>query len=239
MADSGQRPDLSPYLVHLTRDLSDGSSARDNLVSILNDRCIEARNPHGLAVPHLPHIGIDDPQFLECQRVVCFSETPLEHLSGLVDPGIWRKYHFRGYGLAFEKQQLVDRGANPVWYLNGFRGNGFRWLSKSVNALIDDQLRDENSNLAPNRFEESEIARLTPYIEVMGEWPTGYGGTLKKDFSFEREWRIKGDFRFEEDSVAAIIVPPGKADSVLKRLAMSATRISRAHKRAKWLTLDS
>lgn len=37
------REDLSPYLVHLTRDF-EGNEAKDNLISMLNSAKIEARN---------------------------------------------------------------------------------------------------------------------------------------------------------------------------------------------------
>jgi hypothetical protein len=208
-----KRADISPYLIHLTRDY-EGTEARDNLLTILVSQCIEARNPYGVACRHLEQIGCGGRRFMESQKVACFSETPLASLHGLIDPGVWRRYNFRPYGVAFKRRTLIDLGANPVWYLNTFTGRGgFEWLAKDVNALIDEvALRGENT-ADPKAFAASHVSRLTPFIETMGEW-----GSTKKDFSFEREWRFRGDFRFEQVDVARIVVPPGETKQFKKDL---------------------
>lgn len=91
-----RRPDFSPHIVHLTRDYLPRTSlrrtsARDNIFSILADRRIEARTAYGIAVRHLEAIGCDDRAFMDSQKVACFSETPMAHLSHLIDPGQWRR----------------------------------------------------------------------------------------------------------------------------------------------------
>ena len=43
-----RRPDLSTFVVHLTRN-HQGRSARENLLSILQDQRISARTPLGMA----------------------------------------------------------------------------------------------------------------------------------------------------------------------------------------------
>lgn len=210
---TAERADLSPYLIHLTRDYEE-SEARDNLISILFSRCIEARNPYGVACRHLEQIGCGGRRFMESQKVACFSETPLRSLHGLIDPGIWRRYHFRPYGVAFKRTTVIDRGGNPVWYLNMYTGQGgFEWLVKSVNALIDEVALNSAEQPDAHAFAVSHIARLTPFIETMGEW-----GAIKKDFSFEREWRHRGDFVFEQRDVARVVVPPGETTSFKKDL---------------------
>ncbi|HEX6533186.1 MAG TPA: abortive infection system antitoxin AbiGi family protein [Gemmatimonadaceae bacterium] len=206
-----QRIDLSPYVVHLTRDYN-GSSAADNLVSILASHCIEARTPLGIAVRHLESIGCGAGDFMESQKVACFSETPLKSLHGLIDPGIWRQNHFRAYGVAFTRSRMLYYGATPVWYINQYRGSGFRWLVHDVNNLIDASAL-ENGKPAPEKWIRSSIARLTPFMESIGQW-----GTKSKDFAFEREWRFKGQFTFGWTDVAAVIVPPGKAEGVKQSL---------------------
>jgi hypothetical protein len=45
----GEREDLSRFLVHLTRDY-DGVAAEDNLLSILSEKQIRARNAHCLVM---------------------------------------------------------------------------------------------------------------------------------------------------------------------------------------------
>jgi hypothetical protein len=55
------RADLSPYIVHLTRDYKQrgglATKARDNLLRILREQCIDARNPYGVAVRRLEALG--------------------------------------------------------------------------------------------------------------------------------------------------------------------------------------
>jgi hypothetical protein len=116
------RRDLSPFLVHLTRDY-EGTSAEDNLASILKTAVIEARNPYGIAIRHLEQIAVTDEVALTTQHVACFSETPPDDLHGLVSPGIWRRYKFRPYGLAFDREHMLYHGVNPVWYLKQLPGH--------------------------------------------------------------------------------------------------------------------
>ena len=133
-----RRRDFSKYLVHLTRDLPE-SGARENLLSIFSSCTIEARSPFGVAIKRLERAGCDTESALASQCVCCFSETPLEDLGGLVDPGVWRQFGFQPYGVVFERDFMLGKGANPVWYLNSYSGPGisFDWLARDVNRLID------------------------------------------------------------------------------------------------------
>lgn len=74
-----RRTDLSTFVVHLTRD-KDEQSARQALDTILSERVLRARTAMGWAKEQ-----DDDLDFAkQSQRVVCFSETPLEHIYSLV-----------------------------------------------------------------------------------------------------------------------------------------------------------
>jgi hypothetical protein len=68
----------STFLVHLTRDDSDssGQDARTKLLSMAASSTIEARRPLGMA-GHLDSYLIDG---VGTQRMVCFTETPLQHV---------------------------------------------------------------------------------------------------------------------------------------------------------------
>lgn len=213
------RPDLSPHIVHLTRDY-ENTNARENLISILNDACIEARNPYGIAVRHLEGTGCDAPEFMKSQKVACFSATPLDYLPTLIEPGIWRRYKFQPYGLVFSRDYMIYMGANEVWYLNTFpSSSAFRWLAHDINELIDLGSLDGEKRPDAKNWDASWIARVTPYIETVGKWQTGYmGATRAKDFTFEREWRYSGDFHFARSKIEAIIVPVGEAESFADEL---------------------
>ena len=192
------RPDLSDHIVHLTRN--GPKPARDNLVSILADQCIEARNPYGIAVAHLKKIACGKSEFLDCQKVTCFSEVPLDYLPGLLDPGVTRNITLQPYGVVFDRSYLIDRGACQVWYANTYPGNKkFKWSANNVNSLIDEAAIYEEGNPDPERWENSAIAQLTPFWETIGQWwKASYFGKepflMTKDFAFEREWRYRGSF---------------------------------------------
>jgi hypothetical protein len=64
-------------LVHLTAQVSDAAM---NLLSILNSQTIEARNPYGLLRDHARDTREENPALYDSQRVVCLTETPLEHV---------------------------------------------------------------------------------------------------------------------------------------------------------------
>ena len=76
-----KREDLSRFLIHLTRDLK-YSSARDNLIGILKDKKIEARNAHCLVMHKLEQKGFSI-VLRRKFRTVCFTEAPLSQVSQL------------------------------------------------------------------------------------------------------------------------------------------------------------
>ncbi len=196
-----RRNDLSTFLVHLTRD-KDGRSARDNLLSILRDGHLKAHGPMGLAASRAGRV----PAFDELQKVVCFTETPLEQTWMMCEEISGRSIQLSPYGVAVTKKWARDRGANPVWYLDQTPGPSAShdWLSRSVNELIDVALQGcsirqgTDGKFARLPAEDSQVARLAPYIETMG--PT-------KDFAWEREWRRVGDLSFMRKDLVAVFAP--------------------------------
>ena len=176
-----RRNDISPFLVHLTRD-SLKESARTNLLSILTDQKLSAKTAFGMA-KHVTRVE-------RSQRVVCFTETPLEHIWMICRRIQGRKVDMSNYGIVFRRSWGRERGANPVWYLN-MTGDQDS-LTNSVDSLVS---LAEADRKAP-------IFKLTPFLEQVG--PTK---TWRKDFSWEREWRIVGHVPFVPDDVVAVLAP--------------------------------
>src|SRR5688572_11632748 len=108
-----RRPDLSTFVVHLTRD-SDGVRAVDKLRSILQNRTIEARTAMGMAAAKLTERDPNHPG-LASQKVVCFTETPLEHLYLLQEriDDLDRICQFQSYGIALTKRVARKKSVNP------------------------------------------------------------------------------------------------------------------------------
>jgi hypothetical protein len=169
------RSDLSTFLVHFTRDLDD-ISGKDRLRLILQQHTIKATKPMGHAVRRLS----DSHLSANSQRCVSFTETPLEYAHLLIEDIEGRDCHFRPYGIAIPKKLGRRYGFNPVWYVDITPGHN--WLSGQIEVLIDNAIQSGN-------FDESEIGKLTPFIEQMGTGP-GY----RKEFWWEREWRCAGDY---------------------------------------------
>lgn len=117
------------------------------------------------------------------QKCVCFSEIPLHQLSRLV----WRRSR---YGLGFRKDFLMSRGAAPVWYVQ--KDNHLH------NAIYD--LMTRASVCKPGM--QDPIWRLTPFIDAIGVYS---GGSYR--FEWEREWRHLGNFCFQRDDPAFLIIP--------------------------------
>lgn len=173
-----RRSDLSTFLVHLTRTV-DGKSAKERLTSIVLGSVIEAVNPFGHAVAPLKSAGWST----DSQRCVCFTETPLEHISLLTQPIEGRQIKFEPYGVIITKKQARKLGVNPIWYLDITPGHD--WLTKPLNDLIKRAIDDKN--------EKDSVLRLTPFVEQFG-----IGAGNPKDFSWEREWRVANAFSLPE-----------------------------------------
>lgn len=192
-----RRTDLSTFVVHLTR-ARDNRSARDALDDILHERTLKRGQPMGWAK------GEDDAgdPLRQSQRVVCFSETPLEHIYSLVADIEGRAVRLEPYGVALTKMVARRAGVNPIWYLDQTVGRD--WVLQ--HAL--DELKAEA--LASGSFHEQPFARLAPFVESMGVWL----GT-RKEFWWEREWRSTKDV-FLEHSKVIWLCPEDEIETLIR-----------------------
>jgi hypothetical protein len=164
-----RRTDLSTFLVHLTRHTA-GRTAKERLENIILSGSITAASPFGHAVRKMNRQGLNT----DSQKCVCFTETPLEHVSLLTVPIKGRQVEFQPYGVVISKKQGRDCGVNPVWYLDITPGH--HWLTNPLDQMVD---------TAVSNGQTDPLFGLTPFIEQFG---------LGKDFSWEREWRTTGSF---------------------------------------------
>jgi hypothetical protein len=183
-----RRTDLSTFVVHLTREYA-AQSPSTNLGAILGSQQIEARNAFGSAISAITEVSD-----IASQKCVCFTETPLEHLHLFFEriTDLVRNCDFAPYGLAITKRVARESAVNPVWYTD-ISPTGHNWLMNSVNELVAEalaQVAAERQEDAGASFRQKSIARLTPFIEQMGH----RGGSYRKEFWWEREWRHVGDF---------------------------------------------
>lgn len=206
-----RRTDLSTFLVHLTRSYG-GVSARDNLMSILKKWTIQARSPLGIARDHEDVLG---PAGVS-QKVVCFTETPLEHIWMMLEDIDGRTMQFEPYGIATTRTAGREMQCNPVWYSDMTR-IGYTWPLKHMTDLVT---RAMEAAKTPTGYDSDVLRaepflRLAPYFETMG--PVGRHD--RKEFWWEREWRCVGDFYMTRPSpIVAILAPATEHASIREQL---------------------
>jgi len=103
------RPDLSPYIIHLTKNTQkeDNFSAFDNLVSIL--KCGEIRGSN------------KSKGFIKGpNKATCFMDIPLSSLKYVLDNKNANPRHprYEPFGIIITKRLAVKRGCCPVLYLS-------------------------------------------------------------------------------------------------------------------------
>jgi hypothetical protein len=217
-----RRPDLSTFLVHLTAQTGDAETHLANLLSILSNRTIEARNPYGLLHNHARDNRVKKPALYQSQLVVCLTETPLEHVWMMCEDIADRGHPLAPFGIAFSKPWARDVGANPVWYIDVLRTGhrGADWLNKALANIAKQTVRvggeryADPFNLGDGAeptddqlpLEQSPIAEVAPFIETMG--PVGpVGQVRRREFWWEREWRYRGNLEFTWSDVVAVFAP--------------------------------
>lgn len=187
-----KRSDLSRYLVHLTRNYKN-ESALDNLISILKTKTIQARNYHCLFSPKLRKMDISD-VLKNSFKTVCFTETPLNQIKNLVQDIPDRSINLQPYGIVFWRDQLLEKGANSAIYLNA-QGTDLR---DYLIQQFDDQFRNVKT-LRKLKKEDSYYNEIVQYFSLINVINDKY------DFSWEREWRYHGDFKFNYRNMVAIV----------------------------------
>jgi len=176
-----RRSDLSTFLVYLTRD-GEKETAKGRLKAILRTGRVEARSILGQAKLALDTRG--DKDCYDSQKCVCFTETPVEYVNLMLQELDGRQCQFKPCGIAITKMQGRKTGINPVWYVDMTPGH--EWLTNNLDRLVSQALQT-------GKFNQSDVAAITPFIEQMGTWPKQNSKPDQKEFWWEREWRKVGD----------------------------------------------
>ena len=113
MRNPNSREDLSKFLVHLTRDY-EGELATNNLLSILREKVIHARNAHCLFKYDFSRLCFSKVLSEEFQTV-CFTEAPLAQIRSLVGEIPDRQIALKPYGLVFHKDTLHIKTLPRFW----------------------------------------------------------------------------------------------------------------------------
>jgi hypothetical protein len=108
------KPDMSPYLFHLT--------TKDSLIKILEDKFLKLQKPRGSHPDKHPY------------AMVCFTESPPFALD-------FFRYRWNDnkdredltYGIGFSKEKMAKKGVFPTAYLDRELIDFIQWLQKKLN----------------------------------------------------------------------------------------------------------
>jgi hypothetical protein len=213
-----RRSDLSTFVVHLTRDYIEPPDPETGdpgfwmppdvaFGQIIRERLLRAGSAMGWA---RDQDDPDDPT-KQTQRVIAFSETPLEHTWAMFAEieDRERQIELKPYGLAMTKVVARRLGVNPVWYVD-MTPSGHDWLSNPINELRDQAI-------ASGDFHEQPIAQLLPFFDWMGgPFPAN---PTSKEFWWEREWRHRGDLHLAPIWAKIIwLCPEGEHDEFRRQV---------------------
>jgi len=198
------REDISPFLVHLTREQGE-RTAPQTLWSIINDRCLKCSLNPISDVRFGIHISEVNDYLMEgFFSASCFTETPLNEIHSLLEIEN-RQVDLAPYGLVFLKENLAQKGVSPVLYINNKNGD-------------KDPIFVALGSLASSHRDEA--LELLPLFAVYGKKIKGVGAGHhspgKNEFIWEREWRypyVKGDLEFNEDDVFIGLCPNEHIDA--------------------------
>jgi hypothetical protein len=128
-----ERPDLSPYLVHLTKNTKnkDGYSAFDNLKSILGTGQINKTGRSG---------SIKGPN-----PATCFMDVPFASLKYVLNKRDSRSNcpRYEPYGIVVSKKAAYSRGARPVLYLSDSELKDLKIPSKEYWRVVRFEFQEE------------------------------------------------------------------------------------------------
>ncbi|MBN8995392.1 MAG: hypothetical protein J0H94_09205 [Rhizobiales bacterium] len=134
--------DMSDYVVHFTKPYK-GKNPYDNMLAILANQVIRARNPFGICRNTAPD--------LSTQKAVCFSEIPLHKLRRLAEKR-------SEYGIVFRKDFVIHRHGNPILYA---------YKDRELIAAIKEMVASAGND------KSHPVWRLTPFVDAPGAYPTG------------------------------------------------------------------
>ena len=156
--------------------------ASHNFEEILDDRKILAIKPHCL---HAPRLKSQPERIREKFKVACFTETPLAEVKHLLN--IRRRINLEAYGFVFERDYLLQKGAQPAQYFSEYHGH-------KAKRVAFDTIFDLSEK---TRF-SGKMWKILPLVNVMHD---GH------DFAWEREWRVVGDVEFDLEDLVCVILP--------------------------------
>jgi hypothetical protein len=194
------RSDISPFLVHLTRDRNENrGDAKATLRKIITEGKLISGEDEISDVRYGGKTSdMSPPDKKKYFAAVCFTETPLNEVHCLLEIDR-RSIDLRSYGLVFLKNALHKKGVCPVFYVNNEKAD-MDGVFQALFSLI--------------KTHPEEAAKVLPLFAVFGQKVQPPGAEVRPngpiDFRWEREWRypsVSGDLEFTDRDVFVGLCP--------------------------------
>lgn len=188
-----EKPDMSPYLVHLT--------GRNAIASILRceGRPEGSKNGFGFLKAQIPTQSLGNYH----AEVVCFTESPTFALD-FFRYRVFRRWRddFR-YGIGLSKSGMVERGVRPALYLP----EPLTKLLVQLHSLLGQHhFEDESCEQSLREFFEMVYPLSTPLLESQDA----------QGFAWEREWRftVPPGLEFDHSDIKVICCPDEERNAI-------------------------
>jgi hypothetical protein len=127
-----ERPDLTPYLIHLTKG-SDSQSALKNLVSIIRSGVIEGTDSFVTGAAQKSGV-----------KAACFMDVPFAALKYVCSSKNEERY--QSYGVAVRKRDVYRQEGRPVLYLSKEEREDLKIPAKQMWRVVTLEYDEETDN---------------------------------------------------------------------------------------------
>ncbi|RDW15395.1 abortive infection system antitoxin AbiGi family protein [Oceanobacillus chungangensis] len=210
---------VSKELTHFVGRHQQESERFDLLIDIIKSGLLLHKNiTEDIKINRDAH-GLED---IVTPGITCFADIPINDLSLHM-----KKYS--NFGLAFNKDFLVEKGANPVSYIatngiireangqpknqNSIKEDYFKMNIKRYFSLmnqIQDMLKkkDEQGNVSIlDELQLLDTFLIKHVFSYLKPFDASKTDADKENYYLEREWRIVGDVQFTITDIARILIP--------------------------------
>lgn len=177
------KPDMSPYLFHLT--------TKDNLIQILKDKFLKLQKPRG------SHSDKHN------YAMVCFTESPPFALD-------FFRYRWNDnkdredlkYGIGFSKEKMVSKGVRPTAYLDRQLIHLIQWLQEKLNNNKEKYETESKSiDILVGQISPLILGDINDENNLQGyswerEWRYTKGNKEEIEKETEEEYKLK--FNYDE-----------------------------------------